>query len=324
MQSVLRVGVVAGVLGSVALYGLARTSGLVAAYGIILLGFAAGLAMAKWLDWSWYGRQLEAGAQAGALACIPAAALSLVALLSQSAHSVGALETNSHLGPLTAGGLAHAFGFSGWAGADILSIVFSTLFAIGLAALTSIVMAWSKSGRAVRSVNQAHEAARSLRGGTWAPALTTAVPAVQGTSASIPAWQGVQSQSAGRAEASQAWPAVPPQTTAQPALGAPAPVTFSPSDQTIPRGSKPPANSPANDEQLRAAMREALSMWGDESGEHEAGPPSESGDSSESSAKNGKSGATGEKRRRAPHASQFLNDAKKRGRKKTDTRDWLC
>ena len=66
-------------------------------------------------------------------------------------------------------------------------------------------------------------------------------------------------------------------------------------------------------------MREALAMWGDESGEHEAGP---AGDSSttNATAPTGKNDA----RSRKPQASQFLNDSKKRGRKKTDTRDWLC
>jgi hypothetical protein len=66
-------------------------------------------------------------------------------------------------------------------------------------------------------------------------------------------------------------------------------------------------------------MREALAMWGDESGEHEAGPPGDS-----SSANNTPANGKGNGRSRAPHASQFLNDAKKRGRKKADTRDWLC
>ena len=93
MQSVLRVGVIAAILGCVAVYGLARAGGLVAVYGILLLGFAVGLAMAKWLDWSLYGRQVESGAQAGAIASAPVAVVALFALLSQDSRTVTNLET---------------------------------------------------------------------------------------------------------------------------------------------------------------------------------------------------------------------------------------
>lgn len=328
MRSVIRVGVTAGVVGCVALYLLARTSGLVAAFGIILLGFAVGLAMAKWLEWPWYGRQLEAGAQAGAIACIPAAAFALIALLSQGPHELAALETASHLGPVNAAGLAHAFGFAGWAGADVLSIVFCTLFAIGLAALTSIVMGWSKSARTVRSVSQAYEAARSLRSGTWNPTATTAttaMPAIQGSAAAVPAWQGAaQPASAPIGDGGLAWPG---SRGAAASTDSYAPLNFHPSapDATADAGnghrSQPPANTPADDTQLRAAMREALAMWGDESGEHEASAP---GDSGEHEAGDDQPDQPTERRKRKGQASRFLNDAKKRGRKKSDTHDWLC
>ena len=229
MQSVLRVGAVAAILGCVAIYGLARAGGLVAVYGILLLGFAVGLAMAKWLDWSLYGRQVESGAQAGAIACVPAAVVALFALLSQDSRTVTSLETASHLGPVNAAGFAHAFAFAGWAGADILSVVFATLFAIGLAALTSIVMGWSKNGRAVRSVNQAYEAARSLRAGAWNPGATTTAPAMQGATAAIPAWQGVHPTSAPHGESGLAWPTAPQVAAAVPPAAPyapPPPITF--------------------------------------------------------------------------------------------------
>ena len=77
-------------------------------------------------------------------------------------------------------------------------------------------------------------------------------------------------------------------------------------------------------------MREALSMWGDDTGENpvvaggaEMPEFSQSGESGGATGENDIVEQPTERRKRSTKASQFLND-KKKGRKKADTRDWLC
>ena len=143
------------------------------------------------------------------------------------------------------------------------------------------------------------------------------MPAFPSSLAAGSAWQGLSS------------PSVPLPSTTIPWNGsakpsAPPAVTTAARNGGAPHLTPPPANTPTTDEELRAAMREALSMWGDDTGETEAV-------SADASASGGDRSAAAEaadqptvRRKRNPNASQFLNDAKKKGRKKTDTRDWLC
>ena len=71
MRSVVRVGAIAGALGCLLAYPLALRAALVVVPGLLLLGLGTGLAMAKWLEWGWYGKQPKAGLRAGLIACIP-------------------------------------------------------------------------------------------------------------------------------------------------------------------------------------------------------------------------------------------------------------
>lgn len=344
MQSVIRVGAAAGVLGCLSMYLVAREGALVVSLGLVVLGLAAGLAMAKWLEWSWYGRQLEAGLKAGAAACVPAGLVALVALLVQGPHTLPELAASSHLGPISASGLAYALGFGGWVSADLFGVALSAALGVLLAGAAGLFCAWSKSARTVQQVTQAHEAAQTLRRGAWGPSSpTTQVPAFPSSLAAGPAWQGATTNvpAAGQTIpwASAApnptspprpsfgpSPAYVPQPVAQPVTASAGPAGTPGVDPMLPLPGQPPANTPTNDDELRAAMREALAMWGDDTGETPAvAGEAEMPDFSQSGEMDGAEVVEQptERRKRSSKASQFLND-KKRGRKKSDTRDWLC
>jgi hypothetical protein len=310
------------------MYLVAHAAALVVGIALLALGVVTGLAMAKWLEWPWFGRQLEAGAKAGAIACVPAGLVALFALLIQGPHDAARLADASHLGPISGAGFARAFSFGGWVSADLSVVVLCTAFAVLLAAGTTLVAGWSKSARTVQAVTRAYEAAQALRRGTWGPAPSSQVPAFPSSLAAGPAWQGATS------------PSIPLVGTAQPAavatpytpLALPVPAVATAVSPDVGRGvGRPepghtPANTPTNDEELRKAMREALAMWGDDTGETAA----VSGTSSNETSPQGTAPASEEveqpteRRKRTPKASQFLNDGKRKGRKKTDTRDWLC
>ena len=68
MRTSTRAGIVVGSIGSIALCILQFHIALAIAPGIVLGGFVAGLAVAKWLDHAHYGRQLEEGFYVGMLA----------------------------------------------------------------------------------------------------------------------------------------------------------------------------------------------------------------------------------------------------------------
>jgi hypothetical protein len=332
MRSVMRVGATAGVLGGISMYLIARGTGLAVAVALVALGIVTGLGMAKWLEWSWFGRQLEAGFKAGVIACVPAGLIAVLTLLIQGPHDLAALAAASHLGPLNAARLADTLGFGGWVSADILSVVLATALGVGLAAATTFVAAGSKSARTVRRVTQAYEAAQALRRGSWGPASTTQMPAFPSSLAAGAAWQGMTSSGAPTSSA-----ALPLNGTAHPPAAAqpstpyapftaptPAVVAALPRAAGAPGPAQPPANTPTNDDQLRAAMREALAMWGDDTGETAAVSAEASRPGADHVADAEADEQPTERRKRSPKASQFLNDAKKKGRKKTDTRDWLC
>jgi len=318
MRSILRVGAPAAVLGCISMYVTAHAAGLVVALALIALGIVTGLAMAKWLEWSWFGRQLEAGFKVGITTCIPAGLVALVALLLQGPHDLAQLANMSHVGSLSVERVVTGLGFGGWITADILGVVLAIALGVGASTITTVFAAWSKSARTVHKVTQAHEAAQTLRRGTWGPAPTSQVPAFPSSLSAGSAWQGLSSPSLPLPSSATPWaspsrPSAPPVATAAKNGSAP-----------HPNPTQPPANTPTTDEELRAAMREALAMWGEESGETAAV-------SAEASVSDGDESPDAEaadqptvRRKRNPKASQFLNDAKKKGRKKTDTRDWLC
>jgi hypothetical protein len=317
MRSILRVGAPAAVLGCLVMYLTAHAAGLVVAPGVVALGIVTGLAMAKWLEWPWFGRQLEAGFKAGTVACIPAGLVGLLTLVVQGPHDLAQLAGISHLGSLSVARPVTSLGFGGWISADILGVVLAVALGVGAATLATMVTAWSKSARTVRKVAQAHEAAQALRRGSWGPASTAQVPSFPSSLSAGSAWQGLSSPSVPVPSPAAPWngstkPSLPPIVTAtaqQPATRNPTP---------------PPANTPTTDEELRAAMREALAMWGDDSGETAAVSVDASASGGDGSADADVGEQPTVRRKRNPKASQFLNDAKKKGRKKTDTRDWLC
>jgi len=321
-----------GALGCLLAYPLALRASLVVVLGLLLVGLGAGLAMAKWLEWGWYGRQFEAGLKAGMFACVPAALAALLALLAQGPHDVAELADRSRLGPLDLAPVARALGFLNWGGVDLVGALVGGALAVGVATLATWAFAFSKSTRAVQVIAQAHQAAQALRRGTWGPSSAPVpVPSFPSMLAVGAQWQGATSQQAtvtggapwgGAAQPPSAgdFPSMPtapsiPLPAQAPAVHAPPAATAPPSRP--PQGVPAPAGTPLDDEQLRAAMREALAMWGDESGVH--------GD--EAPGRNGQDDQPTERRKRPAKGSRFLNDSaggKKRGRKKSETRDWLC
>lgn len=178
MRAILRVGLGVGAAGFLALFALPLAAGLVVLPGVLVVGLAAGLAMAKWLPWSWYGRQPAAGLRAGTIAVALAAAGALISLIGFAPHDSAALAARSHLLTLDLGPAVARFAVLGWLGLDVLGVLLCALAAVGLAVAVTQVFAWSKSARAVRIVNQARALAQALqRGETWEP-VTSSLPAL--------------------------------------------------------------------------------------------------------------------------------------------------
>lgn len=323
MSNVYRVGLLLGVLGALGVYALSRMAALTAAVGVVALGLLAGLAMAKWLEWSWFGRQVEAGLRAGLLACGLGGAAGLIALIAQGPHDVGALAAQSHLGGLSLAPLAHTLGALGWVGVDIVVLFLACLVGIALAVAATAVFAFGKNGDVVRSVSQARMAAEALRSGRpWSPTTSrpispnalsagaqwrTAPPSVpRATNApratNIPAPQAAAQSYGGDSEALADFYTAP----AQPAAPSARRQTATPQ----PTGDE--AMNYINDEtRLREAMREALSMWADETEDGAEEQPTQRR-------------KRDPKREANPSAFLTAEQRPKRSRKKTNTRDWLC
>jgi len=188
MRVILRVGLIVGAMGLVALYALQIVAALLVAPAIILLGVIVGLCMAKWLERGWYGRQFAAGARAGALACALAATGGALFLLLQGPHSLATLLARSRFGPLALAPALSPFSYLGWAGLDVGAALVALLVGILAAGLTTQVAAASKSRRALRVVEQARLVAQSLnRTDTWAAPVSggraTAGPGMFGAAA---------------------------------------------------------------------------------------------------------------------------------------------
>jgi hypothetical protein len=316
MSNVYRVGLLLGVIGSLVVYGLGRMAGLTAAVGVITIGLLAGLAMAKWLEWGWFGRQIAAGLRAGLLACGLVTAAGLAALITQGPHDISALAAQSHLGGLSLAPLAHSLGALGWLGVDVVVLVMAYLAGTVLAVGVTEVFAYGKSDDAVRTVSQARLAAEALRGGrAWSGVASRPISQKPGSLTGGPQWQSSPTPSA----APRATKAPAPQSGAQ-SYGdseelanfytPPAP----PSGRRQTSEPQPVGDAAMNylddETRLREAMREALSMWADETEDGAEEQPTQ-------------------RRKREPkreaNPSAFLNaDHPKRNRKKTNTRDWLC
>jgi hypothetical protein len=330
MSNVYRVGLLLGVLGALGVYALGRMAALTAAAGVIAVGLLAGLAMAKWLEWDWFGRQIEAGLRAGVIACVLGAIAGLVTLIAQGPRDIATLAEQSHLGMLNLAPLARGLGGLGWLGVDIVSIMLACLIGIVLAVGTTEIFALGKNRAAVNSVSQARVAAEALRAGRpWSPTVSrpispNALSAGAQWMASPPsaplAANGPRATNAPRmtnAPAPQAYggdsEALEDFYTApaQPAAAGNRRQTSAPRPTGAPQPTGDEAMNYINDEtRMREAMRDALSMWADETEEGAGEQPTQ-------------------RRKREPkreaNPSAFLNaDRPKTKRKKTNTRDWLC
>jgi hypothetical protein len=338
MSNVYRVGLLLGAVGALAIFALGRMAALTATVGVVAVGLLTGLAMAKWLEWGWFGRQIEAGLRAGLIACSLGAIAGLITLIAQGPHDVATLAAQSHLGGLNLAPLAHTLGGLGWLGVDIVVLFLACLVGIALAVGTTAIFAIGKNRAAVDSVSRARQAAEALRAGRpWS--ATSALPVSPNALSAGPQWMtspqsaplgtnGPRMTNAPRrtnAPAPQASvqtyggdsealadfytaPAHPAAPSKRRQTAAPEPVDAQPTGDE--------AMNYLNDEtRMREAMRDALSMWADETEEGATEQPTQR-----------RKRAPKSDPKREPNPSAFLNaDRPKRSaRKKTNTRDWLC
>lgn len=156
-----RVGIAAGVFGFALLYLAQLLAGAAAVLLAPVVGLLAGLGIAKWLPRAWYGRQLEAGARAGVLACGGALAGFLLSLIVAGAHSTQTLAARSHLMGIDLGSVVRALDLVGWLGAALVLALLGLGTGTGLAALASQVGAWDKNRHAIEVVKRARVAAQN-------------------------------------------------------------------------------------------------------------------------------------------------------------------
>lgn len=175
MRASIRSGAIIGAVASVALCLLQPHIALLVAFGVAAAGVLAGLAVAKWLDLEQYGRQLEEGVRAGALAAGLPGLCALISLLVLGPHDVATLALRSRVSGVGLSSTISQLTTLGWAGLDVLFVVSATVAGILLAAAFAQTFAWSKSRHAAQVIRQARLTARVLqRGETWEP-----VPASQ-------------------------------------------------------------------------------------------------------------------------------------------------
>jgi hypothetical protein len=306
MRTILRTGILLGVIGFVALFALQQLIALAVAPALILVGMLAGLSAAKWLEWSWFGRQFRAGAFTGFYACTFAGAGALLSLLTAGSQDVQALAARSHVAGFSLAPLVQRLAFLSSTGVDVLLLLLSGFVGILAAGLVAQFFAWSKNSRTVQVVTQAHAAAEPLtRRDSFVPAPSSTpaggslwpTPRSQPGVAAAPSTPGMGWASPGARGLQQgAW-----QAEAHPsAAGAPASkVATPPPRHNAP--SPPPDGDQQTDRRLSEAERDALAAWARETEEPKPA------------------------RKRQPKTSAYLNGPPpKRSRKKQDTRDWLC
>lgn len=304
MRSILMLGGIVGVLGGGVLAALALVGALVAVPGLALVGIVAGLAMAKGLPWSWYGRQAAAGLRAGSLACGLAGAALLAVVLAAGPRSIPALVARSHLGGLSVGAFVQPLAFAGWVGVDVLLCLGAALAGVALAVLFCLIFALGKNAHVVAAVAEARDAALALQ-----RARAQSMPLPGFALPSAPPASGL-------------WHA-----TAVPAVGAPAATSLLPTPPGTPAPNSQRITSTARplDTDLTNEQKEALLAWeGKDSGPIEPARADEFADYEDQL-------WPAEEGEEAPPASapdsSYLNSkvsAKRRRRKPQNTRDWLC
>lgn len=332
MRTITRTGVTLSIVAALALYGVQLVAALVVAGGIVLVGALAGLCVAKWLERDWYGRQLDAGARAGAIACGVGGVSALLYLLGQGPHSVADLAARSHLSGLDLGPLITSLSSLDWTGIDFLTISAAVIAGVLTSAIVAQLAGWSKSGRAVRVITQARQAAQALqrtdgRGAASVLRPATSGPQLYATGAPLPVtpaapvheradWEGLglPGSPAPVAAKLRSW------RSAAPAASPVAPPTATPRPASVHR----PSDARSAKESLTEEARLALSSWEDELDAFD----SDQG-FSDFSALESDEGDTITETVRTPNPSTFLTSPPplkpgKRKRKRQDTGDWLC
>jgi len=199
MRTIQRVGIITGSLGVVVLFVAQVAVALGVVWGVVGVGLAAGLAMAKWLPREWFGRQFEAGLRAGGLACGIAAFGALASLVIFGPHDSTTLLQRSPSVLVDTLPLVRSFAFLGWSGMVMLAVLVSAAAGVAVAAVTAQAFALSKNRRTIRVVTQARLTALALsRDLAWeslpapmtgGPALAPSVPPAlwlgQGTNAGM-------------------------------------------------------------------------------------------------------------------------------------------
>lgn len=349
MRTIVRVGVIIGGIGFVALFALQAVIALAVADCLLIVGLAAGLSMAKWIERPWYGRQLIAGLRAGAFAVGIASAGALLSLFIIGPQDKTILAARSHVLNIDMAHWVGSFTILPWAGIDILTVLLAGLAGVALSALTTQVFAWSKNRRAIHVVAQARQAAQALsRADTLTSSSSTGshptgqgmyftgAPAMSGADIS-----GTRTTLTGvpRPATAQATPTAgtPPKAPAGPRRTlAPAPPTPPTGISGTQRAPLPPSKRASND--YPASTEPALPATSDAD---EAPPfrrtPSKArpadGQLTEAmrdalatwASDNIAEETPGE--RTGPQPSAYLNSSRplpKRNRKKQNTRDWLC
>ncbi len=347
MRTIVRVGVIMGGVGFVALFALQAVIALAVAYGLLVVGLAAGLGIAKWLERPWFGRQLMAGLRAGAFAVGISAAGALLSLLILGPQNKTVLAAHSHVLTFSLAQWIASLNMLSWAGIDILTVFLAVLAGVGVSALTAQVFAWSKNRRAIHVVSQARQAAQTLsRADGLTPATGnrafgqnaryTGAPAASdiGVSGSLGTLTGAPRPAMAQAA---------PTTTAQPKAPAASRRTLAPAPATPPTGISgtqrvPLPRSKKVDDEIPAPTEPAPSATTDTDEPqtyrriHSNAQPAgkQLTDAMRDALATWASDNVAEEsptERSGPQPSAYLNSSRplpKRNRKKQNTRDWLC
>ena len=180
MRTTRRTIIILGCIGFMALYLLQYRLALAVTPLILVVGALAGLAIAKWLPWHWYGRQFTAGVRAGVVTCGLSAAGVLLSLIGTGSHNVATLAARSRLPGLDLAGFVKGLGTAGWFTPYLLLTAFFAIGGVLVAGALAQVVGWSKSVRTVRVIREAHDSASLLhRNQTWGPA-SSSVPSIGG------------------------------------------------------------------------------------------------------------------------------------------------
>lgn len=344
MRTIVRVGGLVGAVAFIMLYAGQTGIALAVTPGVMLAGTCAGLGVAKWMEREWYGRQLGAGLRAGALASGLAGLGALLSLLFLGPRDTTSLAAGSHLAMLDLAPVVRSFAFLGWVGTDVLTIIVAAFVGTVLGAVFCQIFAWSKNAYAVKVIAQARLAAQTLNRdevyratgapstfGSAAPAsnflahLGVSTPGAASVTGVTPALGIIPpptfSPSSVPAPVSQqratAGPALSPMPSPAPAIAEHAPtepaLPAAPSAANTSMARRSPSAARRAEAELTQAMRDALAAWADNTVPETKKPPE---------------AKTGEKAKpsRTPAPSAYLNSSPpaKRGRKKSDTQDWLC